>query len=87
MGKFSEFVENEDNIKVDSKEQQISNLIDKYSTYSEAELMDEFISESARKRQNGELDDKNMQRIESILSPYLSSEQKEKLANLLNSVK
>lgn len=87
MGKFSEFVENEDNIKIDNKEQEISDLIEKYSAYSEAELMDEFVQESARKRQNGELDDKKVQQIENILSPYLSSEQKEKLASLLNSVK
>ena len=90
MNKFSEFIKDEKNATVENSTQlddNISALIEKYSKLSNDELMSEFIKEGEKKKQNGELDDNHITKIKSILAPYLSQEQSEKLNNLLNKVK
>lgn len=90
MTKFSEFVNEDISKKVKKEEKQkedISKLIDKYSTYNESDLMQEFLKESIKKKENGELDNDNLLRVKNILTPYLNEDQKEKLNNLLNMVK
>ena len=61
--------------------------MDKYSKLSSDELMDEFIKEGAKKKENGELDAGHIEKIKGVLAPYLNEEQTEKLNNLLNMVK
>lgn len=90
MNKFSDFIKDDKNaeIKINQKEQQdISNLMDKYSKLSGEELMEEFVKESAKKKENGELSADNIDKIKTVLTPYLNDEQVDKLNNLLNMVK
>ena len=91
MGSFSEFLKN-DHIKEDknfstNKEQEISQLIDKYSTYNHDELMDEFLKETEKKKENGEIDDEKLSKVKNLLTPYLSQEQMERLNDLIDMVK
>ena len=90
MSSFNDFLKEEDvveEVKNATIEQDVNELIDKYSTYSQEDLMAEFLKESERKKLNGELDDGQLSRVKNILAPYLSAEQQEKLNNLLNMVK
>lgn len=92
MSKFSDFVKDENNSEVKHirekvSEENLSKLIDKYSTYSQDDLMEEFVKEGARKKENGELSDENLLKIKNVLTPYLNSEQQQKLNDLLNKVK
>ena len=91
MSKFSDFVKDENNGKERVENQpnteDISKLIDKYSTYSQADLMDEFLKESERKKQNGELSDDDVIKLKTTLAPLLNDEQKSRLNDLLNMVK
>lgn len=94
MSKFSEFVESDktsfevdDKLKKEKEKEDLSNLIDKYSTYSESELMNEFISESEKRKNSGEFSEENLSKIKNVLSPYLNETQKQKLNDLLNMVK
>lgn len=89
MSKFSEFIkENKptDNIKTKVIEEDISKIIDKYSTYSQDDLMKEFLQETERKKENGELDAEQLNGVKNILMPYLSEPQVERLNQLLDMV-
>ena len=88
MAKFSEFVSSNEYKKQDETvNETVENLMEKYSTYSESELLNEFLKESVKKRENGELDDEQMDKIRRLLSPYLSGEQSEKLDELFRIIK
>ena len=89
MGKFSEFLkENNDNNTIESCcEQNINELIDKYSTYSESDLMREFLLESEKKKENGELNSDALNKIKNLLTPYLNEDQVNRLKELLDMVK
>ena len=90
MTKFSEYIKNDisDNIQNSfSRSEDINDLIDKYSTYSYEELMNEFLKESDRKKKIGELSDSQLDTIKSTLKPYLSEEKQNKLDDLFNVVK
>lgn len=90
MTKFSEYIKNDisDNIQNSfSRSEDINDLIDKYSTYSYEELMNEFLKESDRKKKTGELSDSQLDTIKSTLKPYLSEEKQNKLDDLFNVVK
>ena len=67
MGTFNEFLQgNKDDEKNKTVKQDIDELIDKYSTYSHDDLMNEFLQESERKKQNGELDENQLNKIKNI---------------------
>ena len=92
MSKFSDFVKEDKNKDIDSSKDQsttdnIEEIINKYSGYSETDLMKEFVKESERKKQSGDFTDEKINSIKNILSPYLDETQKEKLNELLNMVK
>lgn len=89
MPKFSEYIKTDI---VDDKTQNISNtedinkLIEKYSTYSYDELMSEFLHETEKKKQNGELTSSKLNTIKTTLKPYLSDEKLQKLDDLFDKV-
>jgi len=91
MAKFSEFVKEDvssnRNYRSEIKKEDVSELIDKYSTYSEDELMKEFLEESKKKKDSGEFSDEKISKIKSVLSPYLDEQQKQKLEDLIKMVK
>ena len=92
MSKFSDFIKEDVGYSNEPNTTQLHNdnieqLIDKYSNYSESELMSEFLKESEKRKENGEFTDEKLNGIKSILSPYLDESQKQKLNDLLNMVK
>jgi len=87
MAKFSEYIKN-DIPKVSSeREGEINDLVNKYSGYSEDELVNEFVRQTNFKRQNGEMDDAGLDRIKDTLSPYLNKEQQARLNEIMKMVK
>ena len=88
MAKFSDFIK-EDTVGQTKKndEENIEKIMAKYSDYSEDELMSEFIKESVRKRENGELTEEQLDRISNLLKPYLNDMQKQKLDDLFGVIK
>ena len=102
MSDFSEFIKNMNNInnnefkdsKRDSKaEQEIPNnakledMINKYSKYSNEDLMSEFLKLTAEKKCNGELSNNEIEKMKSTILPLLNEEQKNNLEKILNVVK
>ena len=91
MAKFSDFVKEDiscnKNYRKEVKKEDVSELIDKYSTYSEDDLMKEFLEESKKQKDSGELSNEKISKIKSVLSPYLDEQQKQKLEDLIKMVK
>jgi hypothetical protein len=92
MTKFSDFVKEDikkysnDFNDVQSKtNEDIEELIHKYSEYSQSELMSEFMRETEKRK--GEFSDEKLSSIKNILTPYLDDNQQQKLNDLLNMVK
>lgn len=65
-------------IEKDAKE-----LYDKYKDYSENELLNEFLSTSKAKMQDGSLTKEKIQNTVNSLAPFLNSSQKEYLKDLI----
>ena len=74
----------ENNSNIDTKN--VEDLINKYSTYSEKELMQELIKLSNEKKQNGTLN-QDLNNFSNVLRPYLNEEQKSKMNDLFNKIK
>ncbi len=89
MPKFSEYIKNdvkkENFAGVDNAE--LNDAINKYSDYSEQELINEFLSETNKKKQSGELNDEKIEKMKETLLPYLNDKQKTKLNQIINMVK
>lgn len=89
MSKFSDFVNN-DTLNNDNKKnngnKDINELINKYSTLSNDELMHEFLTETAKRKENGELTAEYISKVKNILKPHLTKEQIAKLDVLLEMV-
>lgn len=87
--KFSEFkaepktkleeIKKENPKQVESIEEQLK----KYEQLSSSELMEEFIKESKKQRDLGELSDDRINDIKQTLQPFLNYEQQQKLNDLL----
>ena len=60
--------------------------MDKYKNYSQEELIQEFIKESKKQKQNGELNSFQIENIKNTLSPYLTDSQKQNLNNLMDMI-
>lgn len=91
--KFSEFKEDVnykfDNIKNDNSDQveQIENLMEKYKNLNQEELMQEFLRESKKQKQKGELNDTKLESIKQTLTPFLSADQQKNLDYLMGIIK
>ena len=91
--KFSEFKPESkievDKIKSENKEQvdNIESKLKEYENLSQAELMQEFIKESKRQKDSGELTDDKIENIKQTLIPLLNNEQQKNLDYLLGIIK
>lgn len=97
MSKFSEYIKT--SVKVDTSEnltesykeeiteQNIEEALNKYSTLSREELMQEFLKESSLLKQRGGLDDEHINKIEKVLKPHLNEEQQSMFDNLMTEIK
>ncbi len=77
--KMTENVENLNEETLNSAEE----VYNKYKDYSQEDLANEFLSESKKRLQNGELSLEKLSQTAQLLSPYLNVEQKQFLDDLL----
>lgn len=68
-------------------EQNLDDVYSKYSSYSENELMQEFLKQTQIQKQNGALDMDKLEQVKQVLLPYLDESQKETLEQILNKIK
>lgn len=93
MGKFSEYIKTNVEIKETEsitrgeKVEQIEDLLDRYSRLNREELMAEFLRESNRLKQNGGLNDEQVNSIESVLKPHLNETQQNMFDSLMTEIK
>lgn len=67
-------------------EEDLYNMIEKYSNYTGNELMREFLKLTLEKKKNGELDNKAIATLKETLTPMLNEEQKDNLNKILEMV-
>jgi len=96
MSNFSDFIKNkstesgckkEENLNKKYSEQNLQDMISKYSNYSEDRLLGEFIKLTLEKKKKGELTDLELNNIKSTILPFLNQEQKENLNKILDMVR
>lgn len=66
--------------------EQAKNIYDKYKDFTHDELVNEFISTSKQKINEGKLSKEKINQTANLLSPYLTNEQKEMLNNLIGKI-
>lgn len=87
---FNEFAFVEvEKIKKENKTQveSVESKLKEYENLSQAELMQEFIKESKKQKENGELTDEKIENIKQTLIPLLNNEQQKNLDYLLGIIK
>lgn len=88
--KFSEFREDPnkqyEKIKNENPKQvqNLEDLMEKYKGLSKQELMQEFLKESKKQKQSGELDKNKIENIKKTLTPFLDNNQQQNLQNLMD---
>ena len=94
MNKFSDYiktdVKNYQNVKPQLNEAEkvdLEELVNKYSQLTHEELMQEFLKESNKLKQNGGLTDKQISEMEQVLKPHLSVEQQNMFDDLMTEIK
>ena len=58
--------------------------MEKYKGLSKQELMQEFLKESKKQKQSGELDKNKIENIKKTLTPFLDNNQQQNLQNLMD---
>ena len=91
MKHFSDFInENKEQTnfnKEDIKDnEQLEDMIDKYSAYSSDQLMSEFMKLTIEKKKRGELNKNELMSIKETIAPMLNAEQKSNLDKIINMV-
>lgn len=88
MTKFSEYIK-KDVPKSDEKiaRETVENVFNRYTDFSEDELMREFQEKTNERKANGEPVGEKLSQIATTLMPYLDEAQQEKLANIIKMVK
>ena len=70
----------------DNNIKNLEDKIDKYSTLSKQELMDEFLKQSIKQKQSGSLTNDKIDLYRNTLYPYLNDSQKQVFENLMGTV-
>lgn len=68
-------------------EDELQEMINKYSNYGENQLVNEFIKLTIEKKKRGELKESDIAMLKNTLSPMLNQEQRESLNKILEMVK
>ncbi len=68
-------------------EDEVQSQFNKYSGYSENQLIDEFYKEVYKQKQLGNLSPEMLQNFYNMMAPNMSSEQKKKMKGLIDSIK
>lgn len=65
------------------REEQAKNIYEKYKDMSQKDLIEEFVSTSKQKINDGSISKEKISQTASVLSPYLNNEQKQLLYSLM----
>jgi len=84
---FSNKTEKENILKNhNEKVEEYNDILNKYKNMDNSELMQNLFSEASKLKQQGKLDSNTLNNLQSTLSPFLNSDQKEMLTNLVNAI-
>jgi len=84
---FSNKTEKENILKNNNeKVEEYNDILNKYKNMDNSELMQNLFSEASKLKQQGKLDSNTLNNLQSTLSPFLNSDQKEMLTNLVNAI-
>lgn len=93
MGNFSDFIKegskidsNKESNKKTYSEEELTQMINKYSAYGKDELMKEFLKLTLEKKRRNELTPEMISNLKSTLYPMLTEEQKLNLNTILEMV-
>jgi len=86
MSNFRDFNQTEKE-NITKEEQKIERIIERYKDKSENELKSEFISRYEEEKRRGNMDDKKLDEISSVLSRFITKEQKQKLDKIIDEMK
>jgi len=86
MSNFRNFNQTEKE-NITKEEQKIERIIERYKDKSENELKSEFISRYEEEKRRGNMDDKKLDEISSVLSRFITKEQKQKLDKIIDEMK
>lgn len=85
------FDENKSNTKSQDFQKQVDDDVkeqfEKYSNFSQKELIDEFYKEAKKQKQDGNLNNQMLENFYQMMAPNMTSEQRAKMKQLINSVK
>ena len=81
-----ELKSSQNTFKNSSIQDEAKKIYDKYSTFSQQDLIKEFVDTSRQKLLDGSLSKEKINQTASLLSPYLNSQQKEMLKNLMDKI-
>lgn len=71
----------------DQEKQQVKETIDKYSGYSEEQLMQELSTRVSQQKQQGKFNENELEGFINKVSPMLNREQRRKLADVAKKIK
>ncbi|MBR6692890.1 MAG: hypothetical protein IKL61_02940 [Clostridia bacterium] len=86
MSNFRDFNQTEKE-NITEEEQKIERIIERYKDKSENELKSEFVSRYEEEKRRGNMDDKKLDEISSVLSRFITKEQKQKLDKIIDEMK
>ena len=91
MSNFRDFISEENHTSeakndTNLNKEEMEDLINKYSKYSEDDLMMEFMKMTYDKKKKGDLGSEELMNIKNTIEPFLNSEQKTKLEKIINMV-
>ena len=95
MSNFSDYINSGNNSQTTSTHknsttytnEELQDMINKYSSLSEDKLLGEFIRLTLEKKSRGELKDKDLENMKSTIEPFLDIEQKNKLNQIIDMVR
>ena len=70
----------------DNTKKNVNELYNKYKNYSSADLLNEFLTTSKQKIKDGSLSKESLKNTINSLSPYITSEQKSYLENIIKKI-
>ncbi len=77
---------NEGNQSSGFSEENIKSAYEKYKDYSQNELYNEFLKETARQKANGSLNRDKLMALKDTIMPYLSQEEQQTLNQIFNDI-
>lgn len=68
------------------KANEYQHILDKYKNMSNNELMSNLFSEASKLKKEGKLDDEQLNRLKSTISPFLNNDQQQMLNEIIKAI-